>query len=190
MGEYSDYPSADYAEVSSLKQAPSEYSNVRTPAQPSPYAYASITNAQGQGSKFVFCPADIYPNNSDNDSYSRNVYSESYLNPNEKDNLVHNRVMNTIDQIRPPYRLHPGRHKVPPENLYIKVGEIGEKSGGIGASSTSTIHSHSNSSSLARQNFNIYENHLHNLGSENPPHIKKDLIFASNVVQNMHPEHV
>lgn len=189
MGEYSDYPSADYAEVSSFKQTPSEYSNSKSPAQPSPYAYASITGVPGQGSRFVFSPAEMYPNT---DSFNRNVYSESYFNPNEKDNLVQNRIINTMDQARPSYRLNPGRHKNPQENLYIKVGEIAADKSGVGASSSSTIHSNSNSGSLIHQNFNIYENHLHNMNPEslNPNLIKKDLIFATNVVGNRHPEHV
>jgi roundabout, axon guidance receptor 2 len=88
MGDYGmDYP-ADYAEVSSFRKAPSEYSGARSPA---PYATTSIIGSTRMMHPGGHYPSDLYPL-ANRSTYCRNVYSESYYNPKEKIHITENQL--------------------------------------------------------------------------------------------------
>ena len=197
MGEYTDYP-ADYAEVTSFKRTPSEYSG----QSPAAYATTTLIGSSKLPSSDInrynmFYTTDIYPpnaavpnqinnnnnnNNNYNNSNSRNVYSDSYYDPNGKVNGVGgNRMHNTmapniynqygsnkistakrnrLKLMRPQnFRLNfSNQHEQ--QQLYIKVGELNSQNQ---PSSTLQTPQSQNSGSINwnPQNFNIYENHLH-----------------------------
>lgn len=218
MGEYSDYQPADYAEVSSFKRTPSEYSGTRSPA---PYATTTLIGSSkmmtttNSGTKFVFCPS----NQIDSNSYGRNVYSESYFNPNEKDHNECRQIntmspnqfcnqnaiklepikRNRLNLMRPNNNFKVGNPH--DQQLYIKVGEI-VKPQNPSNSSHSTLQSVQSGSlhNWNNQNFNIYENHLHdhivNTQTQNPNDTDKEYVFVNskNVItyinSNEYPENI
>jgi roundabout, axon guidance receptor 2 len=92
MGDYGiDYP-ADYAEVSSFRKTPSEYSGTRSPA---PYATTSIIGStrilHNSTQNHIHFPNEHYPL-ANRPTYCRNVYSESYYNPKEKIHITENQL--------------------------------------------------------------------------------------------------
>lgn len=188
MGEYADYP-ADYAEVSSFKRTPSEYSGTRSPA---PYATTTLIgssklNTSDMNKLNMFYTSEMYPpqnggptiNNNQNNTYSRNVYSESYYNPNEKSS-TENRMINTMNyynqngatvgrrnrlkSMRPPnFRINFGNNQHEQQQLYIKIGETNPphlSKQHIPHIPQSTP-SNQGSMNWNPNSFNIYENHLH-----------------------------
>ncbi|CAO1323968.1 unnamed protein product [Diamesa serratosioi] len=209
MGEYTDYP-ADYAEVTSFKRSPSEYSR----QSPTPYATATLISTNNMNRCNMFYTTDVYPpnaavpnqinnnnNNNNNNNYSRNVYSESYYTPNGKVNISENRMTNTMapnmykhntaskmKQMRPQnFRLNFGNPNEQ-EQVYIKVGELNPQ---IQPSSTlqTPQSQHSNSMIWNSQNFNIYENHLHDHqtngnGNEGRNNVEKDYSTGNRNVIN------
>ena len=214
MGEYTDYP-ADYAEVTSFKRSPSEYSR----QSPTPYATATLISTNNMNRCNMFYTTDIYtpntvvPNqiNNNNNNYSRNVYSESYYTPNGKVNISENRMTNTMAPnmyknnnnaskmklMRPQnFRLNFGNPNEQ-EQVYIKVGELNPQNQ---PSSTLQTPQSQNSSSMIwnSQNFNIYENHLHDHqtnGNEGRNNVEKDYSTGNrNVINyptaNDYPENV
>lgn len=220
MGDYSDYP-ADYAEVSSFKRTPSEYSGTRSPA---PYATTTLIGSSklvtNTGTKFVFCPSAVVPgnqidNSSNNNNYgNRNVYSESYFNPNDK--AIESRMINTMAPNhfgnQNAIKLEPiKRNRInyarqgnntfqhPQQQLYVKVGEIVPQNP-PSHSSHSTLHSNSGSlQNWNNQNFNIYENHLHDHivnGAQTSDGNDKEYVFVNpnNVItyinSNEYPDNV
>ena len=199
MGEYTDYP-ADYAEVTSFKRSPSEYSR----QSPTPYATATLISTNNMNRCNMFYTTDIYPPNAavpnqinnNNNNYSRNVYSESYYTPNGKVNISENRMTNTMAPnmynnknnaskmklMRPQnFRLNFGNQNEQ-EQVYIKVGELNPQNQ---PSSTLQTPQSQNSSSMIwnSQNFNIYENHLHDHqtnGNEGRNTVEKDYSSTGN----------
>lgn len=101
--DYSQYQPSDYAEVSSFHKSPSECSGSQSPH---PYATTTllsnsrITNFRFNNSPNMYYTNELYPNgrmgapatNGEGDNYSRNVYSESYYNPQEKISITENKL--------------------------------------------------------------------------------------------------
>ena len=141
-----------------------------------------------------------------NNNYNRSIHSESYCNPNgnnNKMNIVENRMASTmmpnmfhqqqqqrnggkigsnkrnrLKLMKPHnFRLNFGSQG---EQLYVKVGDINGQ-GQASSTGQQTPSSQNGSINWSQQNFNIYENHLHNQtngGTMNDP--DKDYNYSGN----------
>lgn len=121
-------------------------------------------------------------NNNNNQNYNRSLHSETYFNPNMQMNIVENRLANTMEPsmfhqhhndgksasnkrnrlklIKPQnFRINFGSQG---EQLYVKVGEINPPGQSSTAAAQHTPQSQNGSVNWSQQNFNIYENQLHN----------------------------
>lgn len=132
----------------------------------------------------MFYKTDIYPQMATvNGNYNRSLHSESYANSNNsgnKMNIVENRMATTMMLNQPRHHLSGSNKRnrlklMKPQNirnyfsnqgeqLYVKVGEINQ----VGPHSSSSQQSHTPQSqngsvNWSQQNFNIYENQLHNV---------------------------
>lgn len=203
MGEYTDYP-ADYAEVSSSFQSGQQ--------SPAPYATTTLIGssklAPSDAQRFnMFYRTEIYPPsaagvpNNNNNNYNRSVHSESYCNQNgnnSKMNIVENRMANTMTpnmfNQQQQNSARNGTNKrnrlklMNPQNFRINFGSQGEqlyvKVGDINAQgqASSTPQSQNGSINWSTQNFNIYENQMHNHadGATASNHPDKEYIYSGN----------
>jgi hypothetical protein len=217
MGEYTDY-GAEYAEGGGYAEVSSTFRSGQQ--SPAPYATTTLIGSSKLGMANdaqrynMFYKTDIYPQMATvNGNYNRSLHSESYANSNNdsnKVNIVENRMATTMMLNQQRHHPSAGGNKrnrlklMKPQNirnyftnqgeqLYVKVGEINQVGPHSNSNSSQqhTPQSQSGSINWSQQNFNIYENQLHNVQrDQNAPVYNGNQSIMSYMSSKDFPENV